>query len=175
MLSQAEHNPGSAVVATDSQDLADKILAALKDQVVQLCRTEDTIQCLRADSKIVVFDSLDEAVDFANDFAAEHLQIQCGPDSAAVAGKIRNAGAIFIGEYSPVAVGDYWAGPSHTLPTGAGAKFFSALSSNDFVKSSSIIACDKARLLESADDIIRLAMTEGLDAHAKSVDIRRQN
>ncbi len=175
MLSQAEHNPGSAVVATDSQDLADKILAALKDQVVQLCRTEDTIQCLRADSRIVVFASLDEAVDFANDFAAEHLQIQCGPDSAAVAGKIRNAGAIFIGPYSPVAVGDYWAGPSHTLPTGAGAKFFSALSSNDFVKSSSIIACDKARLLESADDIIRLAMTEGLDAHAKSVDIRRQN
>ena len=175
MLSQAEHNPGSAVVATDSQDLADKILAALKDQVVQLCRAEDTIQCLNSYSKIVVFDSLDRAVDFANDFAAEHLQIQCGPDSANVAGKIRNAGAIFVGEYSPVAVGDYWAGPSHTLPTGAGARAFSALSSNDFVKSSSIIACDKAGLLESADDIIRLAMTEGLDAHAKSVEIRRQN
>lgn len=174
MLSQAEHNPGSAVVATDSQDLADKILAALKDQVAQLSRAEDTIQSLCADSRIVVFDSLDHAVDFANDFAAEHLQIQCGPDSAAVAGKIQNAGAIFIGPYSPVAVGDYWAGPSHTLPTGATAKSFSALSSNDFVKSSSIIACDKANLLESADDIIRLAMTEGLDAHAKSVEIRRR-
>jgi histidinol dehydrogenase len=175
MLSQAEHNPGSAVVATDSQDLAEKTLAALKDQVVRLCRAEDTIQCLNSYSKIVVFDSLNKAVDFANDFAPEHLHIQCGPDSAAVAEKIENAGAIFIGEYSPVAVGDYWAGPSHTLPTGAGAKFFSALSSNDFVTSSSIIAYDKAKLLESADDIIRLAMTEGLDAHAKSVDIRRQN
>ncbi len=175
MLSQAEHNPGSAVVATDSQDLAEKILAALNDQAVQLIRAKDTIQCLRTDSKIVVFDSLDKAICFANDFAAEHLQIQCGPNSASVAGKIRNAGAIFIGEYSPVAVGDYWAGPSHTLPTGGGARSFSALSSNDFVKSSSIIAYDKARLLESADDIIRLAMTEGLDAHAKSVEIRRQN
>ncbi|MCD6392397.1 MAG: histidinol dehydrogenase [Planctomycetes bacterium] len=175
MLSQAEHNPGSAVVATNSQDLADKILTALKDQAAQLSRDKDTINCLNSYSKIVVFDSLDKAVDFANDFAAEHLQIQCGPDSAGLAGKIQNAGAIFIGEYSPVAVGDYWAGPSHTLPTGAGARSFSALSSNDFVKSSSIIACNKAKLLESADDIIRLAMTEGLDAHAKSVDIRRQN
>ncbi|RKY08767.1 MAG: histidinol dehydrogenase [Planctomycetota bacterium] len=175
MLSQAEHNPGSAVVATDSQDLADKTLAALKDQAAQLSRAKDTIQSLRADSRIVVFDSLDKAVDFANDFAPEHLQIQCGPHSERVAGKIQNAGAIFIGPYSPVAVGDYWAGPSHTLPTGAAARSFSALSSNDFVKSSSIIAYDKARLLESADDIIRLAMTEGLDAHAKSVDIRRQN
>ena len=175
MLSQAEHNPGSAVVATDSQDLAGKILAALKDQAAQLSRAKDTIQCLNSYSKIVVFDSLDKAVDFANDFAAEHLQVQCGSNSAAIAERIENAGAIFIGPYSPVAVGDYWAGPSHTLPTGGGARSFSALSSNDFVKSSSIIAYDQAMLLESADDIIRLAMTEGLDAHAKSVNIRRQN
>jgi len=175
MLSQAEHNPGSAVVATDSQDLAEKILAALKDQAAQLCRAQDTLRCLRADSRIVVFTSLDEAICFANDFAPEHLEIQCGVASAGIAGRIRNAGAIFIGPYCPVAVGDYWAGPSHTLPTGAGAMSFSALSSNDFVKSSSIITCDKAGLLESAGDIIRLATTEGLDAHARSVDIRRRN
>ncbi len=87
---------------------------------------------------------------------------------------IENAGAIFIGNYSPVAVGDYWAGPSHTLPTGQTAKFFSALSANDFIKSTSIIEYDKKKLAESADDIIRLAQAEGLDAHAKSVQIRQE-
>ena len=91
-----------------------------------------------------------------------------------IADKIDNAGAIFIGDYSPVAVGDYWAGPSHTLPTGTSAKFFSALSANDFIKSTSIIEYDKKKLAESAEDIIRLAEAEGLDAHAKSVQIRQE-
>jgi len=110
----------------------------------------------------------------ANDFAAEHLEIQCGEQSRKIAEQIENAGAIFIGDYTPVAVGDYWAGPSHTLPTGTSAKFFSALTSNDFVKSISIIEFDKQQLADAADDIIRLAKTEGLDAHAKSIDIRRR-
>jgi histidinol dehydrogenase len=109
----------------------------------------------------------------ANDFASEHLQIQCGDKSREIAERIENAGAIFIGEYSPVAVGDYWAGPSHTLPTGGGARFSSALSANDFVKSTSIIEYSKKQLEASADDIIQLAMVEGLDAHARSVEIRR--
>ena len=108
------------------------------------------------------------------DFASEHLQIQCGDQSTELAAKIQNAGAIFIGPYSPVAVGDYWAGPSHTLPTGMSAKFFSALSSNDFIKSTSIIEYSKEQLLSAADQIQQLAMTEGLDAHAKSVKIRTQ-
>ena len=90
-----------------------------------------------------------------------------------IAEKIENAGAIFIGDYSPVAVGDYWAGPSHTLPTGMTAKFFSALSANDFIKSTSIIEYDKEKLAASAEDIIRLAEIEGLDAHAKSIKIRQ--
>ena len=102
------------------------------------------------------------------------MQIQCGDKSRKIADQITNAGAIFIGDYSPVAVGDYWAGPSHTLPTGMTAKFFSALSANDFVKSTSIIEYDKKMLADSADDIIRLAKAEGLDAHAKSIEIRRQ-
>ncbi|MHC4984386.1 MAG: histidinol dehydrogenase, partial [Planctomycetota bacterium] len=94
--------------------------------------------------------------------------------SRAIADTIENAGAIFIGDYSPVAVGDYWAGPSHTLPTGTSARFFSALTANDFIKSTSIIEYDRKKLAENADDIVRLAETEGLDAHAKSIRIRQR-
>lgn len=172
MLSQAEHAPGSAVVFTDSQKLAKEVLEELKKQVVQLGRSEETIQCLLQFSGIAVFDDMNKLIDRANKFAMEHLEIQCGDKSKKIADKIENAGAIFIGKYSPVAVGDYWAGPSHTLPTGGGARFSSALSANDFVKATSIIEYDKEKLEKSADDIIRLAMTEGLDAHAKSISIR---
>jgi len=118
---------------------------------------------------------MEDLIKKANEFTAEHLQIQCGEQSREVADKIENAGAIFIGDYSPVAVGDYWAGPSHTLPSGISAKFFSALSANDFIKSTSIIEYDKKKLADSADDIIRLAEVEGLDAHAKSIRIRQQD
>jgi len=175
MLSQAEHAPGSAVVFTDSQKLARQVLDELKRQVAQLDRVKETIGCLEKFSKIVVFNDIVEAVTWANYFAAEHLQIQCGEQSKAIAEKIENAGAIFIGDYSPVAVGDYWAGPSHTLPTGTSARFCSALNANDFIKSISIIEYDKEKLAAGADDIIRLAKVEGLDAHAKSVKIRQQN
>lgn len=172
MLSQAEHAPGSAMLFTDSENLAEKALDELKKQVQKLDRADQTAKCLAQFSGIVVFNNLDEAISEANCFASEHLQIQCGEQSRNVADKIKNAGAIFIGDYTPVAVGDYWAGPSHTLPTGTSARFFSALSANDFVKSTSIIEYDKQKLSENADDIVRLAVTEGLDAHAKSVEIR---
>jgi len=174
MLSQAEHAPGSAVVFTDSQELADKTLDELEKQLKQLNREEETTKCLENFGGIVVFDDMDDVIEWANEFAAEHLEIQCGEESRKIADKIENAGAIFIGDYSPVAVGDYWAGPSHTLPTGSSARFFSALSANDFIKSTSIIEYDKAKLAESAEDIIRLAEVEGLDAHAKSIKIRQQ-
>ena len=175
MLSQAEHAPGSAVVFTDSQDFAEKILEELKKQVGQLNREEATISCLLKFGAIIVFENINEMIIQADFFASEHLEIQCGDDSRKIAEQITNAGAIFIGDYSPVAVGDYWAGPSHTLPTGTSAKFFSALSANDFIKSTSIIEYDKEKLAESAADIIRLAEAEGLDAHAKSVKIRQQD
>jgi len=174
MLSQAEHDPGSAVVFTNSQQLAEKILEELKKQLRQLNRSDETSQCLINFSMVAVFGNIDDVTEAANDFAAEHLQIQCGDESRGIADRIENAGAIFIGDYSPVAVGDYWAGPSHTLPTGQTAKFFSALSANDFIKSTSIIEYDKKKLAESAADIIRLAEAEGLDAHAKSIQIRQQ-
>jgi len=175
MLSQAEHAPGSAAVFTDSQELANQILSELKKQVNELGRVKETIECLKNFSGIVVFEDMVEIIKWANDFATEHLEIQCGDESKKIADKIENAGAIFIGDYSPVAVGDYWAGPSHTLPTGMTAKFFSPLSANDFIKSTSIIEYDKEMLAASADDIIRLAEVEGLDAHAKSVRIRQQS
>ncbi|MGB2807907.1 MAG: histidinol dehydrogenase [Sedimentisphaerales bacterium] len=175
MLSQAEHAPGSALTFTDSDEVGKKILDELKKQVGQLSRADETSKCLKQYSGIAVFNNLDYAIDKASEFAVEHLQIQCGDESREVANKIENAGAIFIGDYSPVAVGDYWAGPSHTLPTGGGARFSSALTSNDFIKSTSIIEYDRDKLAESAADIIRLAEAEGLDAHAKSIKIRQQD
>ena len=172
MLSQAEHNPGSAVLCTDSEKLAIGVLAELKKQAAGINRSKETIECLLKFSAIVVCRNMTDVIDYANLFAAEHLQIQCGKQSRQIAKRIKNAGAIFIGDYSPVAVGDYWAGPSHTLPTGGSARFFSALSANDFIKSTSIIEYDKKKLAASAEDIIRLAEAEGLDAHAKSIKIR---
>jgi histidinol dehydrogenase len=175
MLSQAEHAPGSAVVFSDSEGFGKKVLDELEKQVRQLNRAKETTECLKRYSKIAVFDSIEDAIYWANEFAIEHLQIQCGEESKEIADTIEDAGAIFIRDYSPVAVGDYWAGPSHTLPTGGGARFSSALTSNDFVKSTSIIEYDKEKLAESAEDIIRLAEVEGLDAHAKSIRIRQQD
>jgi len=176
MLSQTEHAPGSALLFTDSQKLAEATLAQLKSQLARLTRSDETAKCIEQFSAIVVFASLDEAIEQANNFAPEHLQIQCGDKSGEIAReRITNAGAIFIGPYTPVAVGDYWAGPSHTLPTGSTARFFSPLSSNDFIKSTSIIEYDKQQLAQSAEHIIHLAETEGLDAHARSVRIRQQH
>jgi len=172
MLSQAEHNIGCGIVFTTSKGLAGKLLKQLELQMPKLGKAKETSTCIKKYSRIVVFKNAKVLIKWANEFAPEHLQIQCGKKSRQIASKIENAGAIFIGQYSPVAVGDYWAGPSHTLPTGGCARFSSALTSNDFVKSTSIIEYDKDMLKKSADDIIRLAEAEGLDAHAKSVKIR---
>jgi histidinol dehydrogenase len=174
MLSQAEHDPGAGVVVTDSNDFAKKVLAELETQCAQLDRAEATEKCLLAYSGIIVCENMDAVIDWANDFAAEHLQVQCGEDSKAISKKLINAGAIFIGPYTPVAVGDYYAGPSHTLPTRQTSKYFSAVTSNDFVKSTSIIEYTQQQLTDAAETIVRLAMTEGLDAHAKSVQKRME-
>ncbi|MGB8226203.1 MAG: histidinol dehydrogenase [Sedimentisphaerales bacterium] len=172
MLSQAEHAPGSALLFTHSKKLARKVIGELEKQLARLPRRGQTTQCLKRYSAVVTFKNIQQCIEWANKFSIEHLEIQCGKKSKQIASKIENAGAIFIGEYSPVAVGDYWAGPSHTLPTGGCARFSSALTSNDFVKSISIIEYDRRKLKKSADDIIRLAQAEGLDAHANSVKIR---
>ena len=175
MLSQAEHAAdSSAIVLTDSEPLAKAILDHLSHQLAALPRAADAAESLRRFSRVIVVETLDKAVELADEFASEHLEVQCGADSRQIADRITNAGAIFIGPHTPVAVGDYWAGPSHTLPTGTRAKFSSAVTSNDFVKSISLIEYTPEQLAASADDIIRLAETEGLDAHARSVRIRQE-
>ncbi len=174
MLSQAEHAAdSSAVVATDAEPLARAILDQLGTQLATLSRAADAAKSLQRFSRIIVVPNMDKAVALADEFAPEHLEIQCGSRSREIAGRITNAGAIFIGPYTPVAVGDYWAGPSHTLPTGTRAKFSSAVTSNDFVKSISLIEYGAEQLAACADDIIRLAQTEGLDAHARSIQLRQ--
>jgi len=176
MLSQAEHaTDSSAIVLTDSEPFAKLILAELQKQVAELPRAKAARESLKKLSAVIVLDDMAGAIEMADDFASEHLEVQCGQDSREIAEKINNAGAIFIGPYTPVAVGDYWAGPSHTLPTGMRAKFASALTSNDFLKSISIIEYDQEMLTASADDIVRLAEIEGLDAHANSVRIRQRD
>jgi histidinol dehydrogenase len=175
MLSQAEHAAdSSAIVATDSEPLARAVVAQLASQLAQLPRADDARTSLKRFSRVIVVADMDAAVDLANEFASEHLEIQCGSRSREIADRITNAGAVFIGPHTPVAVGDYWAGPSHTLPTGTRAKFSSALTSNDFLKSISLIEYSAERLAACADDIIRLAQVEGLAAHARSVAIRTQ-
>jgi histidinol dehydrogenase len=174
MLSQAEHGTdSSAIVLTDSQPLARAILEQLRDQLKMLPRATEATQSLARFSRIIVVKDMDKAVALADEFACEHLEVQCGAASRQIAERITNAGAIFIGPNTPVAVGDYWAGPSHTLPTGTRAKFSSALTCNDFIKSISLIEYSPEQLAAAADDIIRLATVEGLDAHARSIEIRR--
>jgi histidinol dehydrogenase len=176
MLSQAEHAAdSSAVVATNSESLARAIVEQLGAQLATLPRAADAAKSLARFSRIIVVPGIDQAIALADEFAPEHLEIQCGSNSRDIAGRITNAGAIFIGPHTPVAVGDYWAGPSHTLPTGTRAKFSSALTSNDFLKSISLIEYSAEQLAACADDIVRLAQTEGLDAHARSIQLRRQS
>jgi histidinol dehydrogenase len=174
MLSQAEHDPGSAVLLTPSETLAKAVAEEVETQLEQLSRTEGTRRCIDRFSAVIVTKDMDEAVALANDFAAEHLQVLCD-DSDGIAERIKNAGAIFIGHYTPVAVGDYHAGPSHVLPTGGSARFFGVLCVNDFLKQSSIISYNADALKQASTAIEKIANAEGLDAHTRSVTIRTDN
>ncbi len=172
LLAQAEHDPGSAILATPSQVLADKVAAQIEAQAKTLARAKETLVALEAYSGIFVTPTMDDACALANEFAPEHLQIITADDDAALS-KIRHAGAIFLGPYSPVPLGDYYAGPSHILPTGGGARFFGPLSCNDFRKASSVIRYDGPSLAEDAADIMNFATREGLTAHARAVKFRQ--
>lgn len=172
LIAQAEHDPGTAILATPSESLARSVLQALETQTAQLTRKDAILAALSRYSALLVTASLDAACDLANQFATEHLQIQTRDDARCLA-RIRNAGAIFIGPHTPVPVGDYYAGPSHVLPTGSTARFFSPLSCNDFLKSSSLIRYDSSAIAADGPDIIDFARREGLTAHAEAV-VRRQ-
>ena len=171
LIAQAEHNPGSAVLVTTSATHADAVDAELDSQVAKLARADAITMALQNYSGIIVAPDLSAACEMANDFATEHLQIMTRDDDAVLA-KIRHAGAIFVGPHTPVSLGDYYAGPSHVLPTGGGAKQFGPLSVNDFLKASSILRYDAGALAEDAPETIDFAKREGLTAHAAAVEIR---
>ena len=173
MWAQVEHNPGSAVLVTPSEALAEAVKTAVENVPDDLVRAGAIRECLDAYGAIIVVPDLEAACEVANDFASEHLQIITADDQAAL-GRISKAGAIFLGPHAPVPLGDYYAGPSHVLPTGGTARFFGPLSCNDFLKATSVVRYDAAALSEDADDVIDFATREGLTAHARAIEIRRK-
>ena len=174
LMSQAEHDPmASSILLTTSAQLARETAAELERQVQTLSRKEIILESLKNFGAIIVCASMDEAVGFANELAPEHLEV-CVRDPMEYIGRLDNAGSVFLGNYSPEPLGDYFAGPNHVLPTSGTARFFSPLSVDSFVKKSSFIYYTKSALLPQADDIIRLAEAEGLTAHANSIRVRKE-
>ncbi|PHS04152.1 MAG: histidinol dehydrogenase [Blastopirellula sp.] len=171
MLAQAEHSPGSAVLVTWSKETLEATYAELNRQVAKLERCDLTIRSLEAFGCMILTRDADEACQIANELAPEHLHIATD-NAEELLEKIPNAGATFLGNYTPVALGDYVAGPSHVLPTGGTARWASGLSANDFLRSSSVIHFTEAGIKNVAADVQRLADKEGLTAHRQSVDIR---
>ena len=172
LLSQAEHDRlATAVLVTDSPELARAVQAELEVQIPALPRAAIARESIDTNGKIVVTDDLDKAIEAANLIAPEHLEV-CVADPFAVLGRIRNAGSIFLGRHVPEALGDYFAGPNHTLPTSGTARFSSPLGVDDFVKKSSFIYYTPEALGRVKDRIADFAEREGLHAHARSVTIR---
>src|SRR3989339_1556635 len=171
LLSQAEHAPGISILVTFSELLVKQVITELKRQLTEIKRHEDTKKCLDKFGAVFLTKNIDECIEIANAIAPEHLQIMTQNPRAVMSG-IKHAGAIFLGSYTPVAVGDYIAGPSHVLPTGGTARFSSGLSVNDFLKRTSVISYSKSALMDTCNDIVEISDSEGLDAHTRSVQIR---
>lgn len=173
LMSQAEHDLlASAICLTPSKALAEKVKEALIKQIETLPKKAIIEQALNDFGGIIVTSTMEEAIRFANKIAPEHLELLTkNPES--LVDLIENAGAIFLGEYSPEPIGDYFAGPNHTLPTSATSRFSSALSTQDFYKKTSIINYNKASFLDAKDAVARLAHEEGLDAHKNAITIRK--
>lgn len=175
LLSQAEHDEmASAILITTSEELADKVSKEIDSFVAELSRSEIITKSLENYGYILIAKDIDEAVETANEIASEHLEIVT-KDPFTVMTKIRNAGAIFLGEYSSEPLGDYFAGPNHVLPTNGTAKFFSPLGVDDFIKKSSIISYSREALEPIHEDIIKFANAERLTAHANSIKVRFEN
>ena len=174
MLSQAEHDKfATAVLVTDSDKLAEQVAEELEVQLAKLPREEIARASVDNNGKIIVADDLLEVIKVANEIAPEHLEL-CVDDPFAYLDKIKNAGSIFLGKNCPEALGDYFAGPNHTLPTSGTARFYSALSVDDFTKRSQYSYYTAEALDKVADKIARFAEEEGLQAHARSVLVRRE-
>jgi histidinol dehydrogenase len=172
MIAQAEHAPGSSVLITWNESTLTAVAAELENQLATAQRGTLARESLEAFGALILVADRSAAAELANTLATEHLHIQCA-DPEQLLGQIRSAGAAFVGPYSPVALGDYVAGPSHVLPTGATARFASGLSSNTFLRSSSVIHFTRDGLAAVADDAIQMAEREGLAAHGASVALRR--
>lgn len=175
LLSQAEHDvEASAILITTSSLLADKVREEIENELKNLNKKEIIQGSLKKKGKLIVAEDEGIILEFVNGFAPEHLELQI-ESPWQILGEIRNAGAIFMGAYSPEPLGDYWAGPNHILPTSGGAKCFSPLSVSDFTKKSSIIFYDKENLRKDGQKIASLSRLEGLEAHARSIEIRYSN
>ena len=175
MLAQAEHDKlASAILITDSKNFAEKVAAEIESQVEKLLRREIARASIDSNGRIILVERLDDAVKIANEIAPEHLEICVdNPFEWLTEGKIKNAGSVFLGKNSPEALGDYFAGPNHTLPTMGTARFSSPLSVDDFVKKSQYIYYTQDALKKVSDDIAKFAQSEGLTGHANSVLIRK--
>lgn len=172
LLSQAEHDElASAVLVTTDEALAQAVEVELKRQTAYLSRKAIIEESLENYGAIIIVDTLAQALDICDDIAPEHLEI-CTTEPFSLMAKVKNAGAIFLGNYSPEPLGDYMAGPNHVLPTNATAKFFSPLNVDDFVKKSSIISFNEEALMDLKDDIITFAEAELLTAHANAIAVR---
>lgn len=172
LLSQAEHDKmASAVLVTNSELFAQKVSDALERQIPQLLRAEIARKSIDDHGKIIIAENLEVAIDIANEIAPEHLEL-CVDEPFAYLDKIKHAGSVFLGKYCPEALGDYFAGPNHTLPTSGTAKFSSPLSVDDFVKKTQFSYYTEEALKKVADKISLFANTEGLQAHGKSATIR---
>jgi histidinol dehydrogenase len=174
LIAQAEHSPGASILITWHEPLLDAVSAAMERQLGQLSRGELARESLTSFGALVLVRDSREATSWTNQIAPEHLHI-LADGAEALADRVDNAGAIFIGPYSPVALGDYAAGPSHVLPTGGTARWASGLSANDFLKRTSVLTFTRAGLERLADDVRTLADREGLPAHRASVDVRLED
>jgi histidinol dehydrogenase len=174
MLAQAEHSPGASLLVTWKRSVQDAIDQALHEQIVALERSELTTNALESFGAYILARDEAHACELTNLIAPEHLHIATR-EPRKLLSKIRHSGATFLGDFSPVALGDYAAGPSHVLPTGGTARWASGLSSNHFLRSSSVIEYSKEALQELGPDIERMANFEGLTAHRNSVSIRTQS
>jgi len=172
LIAQAEHDPGSAILVTPSHALAERVVIEVEQQLAALERGEAARRCLERYGAAIVCRDLEQACAFANEFATEHLQIITRSDDECLA-RIESAGAIFVGAHTPVPLGDYYAGPSHVLPTGGTARFSAPLSCNDFLKVSSLIRYTARDLAADAADVATFARREGLTAHARAVELRQ--
>lgn len=172
LMSQAEHDVlASAILLTTSEEIARRTVEEVERQIKTLSRPAIIEQSLRNYGAIIVCRDLTEAVDFANELAPEHLEV-CLANPLEYIGRLDNAGSVFLGNYSPEPLGDYYAGPNHVLPTSGTARFFSPLSVDSFIKKSSFIYYTRPALEEAKEDIIRIAEAEGLTAHANSIQVR---